>query len=63
MLIRPDHDLEEKYWAFVTNNCHGFGDNSSFGIELNTQVELNKMVPRGGLEPPTHGFSIHCSTN
>ena len=22
-----------------------------------------KEVVRGGLEPPTHGFSIHCSTN
>ena len=21
-----------------------------------------KMVPRGGIEPPTRGFSIHCST-
>lgn len=61
MLIRPD--LEEKYWTFVTNNGDRFGDNSSSSVELNTQVELNKMVPRGGLEPPTHGFSIHCSTN
>ena len=22
-----------------------------------------KMVPRGGFEPPTRGFSVHCSTN
>ena len=22
-----------------------------------------EMVPRGGIEPPTRGFSIHCSTN
>jgi hypothetical protein len=21
------------------------------------------MVPRGGIEPPTHGFSVRCSTN
>ena len=21
------------------------------------------VVPRGGIEPPTHGFSVHCSTN
>ena len=23
---------------------------------------LVKVVPRGGIEPPTRGFSIHCST-
>ena len=23
----------------------------------------NKMVPRGGIEPPTRGFSVRCSTN
>ena len=54
--LRPD--LEAKYWTLVTTN----GDNSNhfnqMGIHRNTQVELNKMVPRGGLEPPTHGFSI-----
>jgi|HubBroStandDraft_3_1064219.scaffolds.fasta_scaffold09394_6 hypothetical protein len=21
------------------------------------------VVPRGGIEPPTHGFSVRCSTN
>ena len=54
--IRPD--IEEKYWAFVTNSGYRFGDNPDSGIRRNTQVELNKMVPRGGLEPPTHGFSV-----
>ena len=24
---------------------------------------LSKMVPRGGIEPPTQGFSVLCSTN
>ena len=24
---------------------------------------LIKMVPRGGIEPPTQGFSVLCSTN
>ena len=47
-----------KYWSLVTTN----GDNGDYfnhaGIQRNTQVELNEMVPRGGLEPPTHGFSI-----
>ena len=29
-----------------------------------TQVNPgNSSVVRGGLEPPTHGFSVRCSTN
>ena len=24
---------------------------------------LNLLVARGGIEPPTHGFSVRCSTN
>ena len=24
---------------------------------------VGMMVPRGGIEPPTRGFSVHCSTN
>ncbi len=24
---------------------------------------MMKMVARGGIEPPTRGFSIHCSTD
>ena len=53
-------DLQAKYRSLVTTNDDGL---VHVGIQQNTQVELNKMVPRGGLEPPTHGFSIHCSTN
>ena len=26
-------------------------------------LETGKMVPGGGLEPPTRGFSVRCSTN
>jgi hypothetical protein len=26
-------------------------------------VVKNCEVVRGGIEPPTHGFSVHCSTN
>ena len=25
--------------------------------------DLKKEMPRGGIEPPTHGFSVHCSTD
>jgi transcriptional regulator with XRE-family HTH domain len=59
--LKPE--IEMKYWAFVTNSGYRFGDNPDSGIQRNTQTELYEMVPRGGLEPPTHGFSIHCSTN
>lgn len=54
--LRPD--LEEKYWVFVINSGYRFGDNPDSVIQRNTQVELNKMVPRGRLELPAHGFSV-----
>jgi hypothetical protein len=31
-------------------------------IRRRTQV-LDLMVARGGIEPPTRGFSVRCSTN
>ncbi len=37
--------------------CASVHDNAANGVE-----NRNKVV-RGGLEPPTHGFSVHCSTN
>ena len=33
---------------------------------LNEKTQVNPgnlLVVRGGLEPPTHGFSVRCSTN
>jgi transcriptional regulator with XRE-family HTH domain len=59
--LRPD--LEAKYWAFVTTNGYTGNQSELVPAQRNTQPELNNMVPRGGLEPPTHGFSVHCSTN
>ena len=55
--LKPE--IETRYWAFVTNSGYRNGGNSNSGIQRNTQVELTKLVPRGGLEPPTHGFSVH----
>jgi hypothetical protein len=26
-------------------------------------TDLDLMVARGGIEPPTRGFSVRCSTN
>ena len=38
-------------------------DNSLEGCSFTTKLHpLNKMA-RDGIEPPTHGASIHCSTN
>ena len=54
--LKPE--VEARYWAFVTNSGYRFGDDPNSGIQRNTQVELNKMVPRGRLELPTHGFSV-----
>ena len=31
-------------------------------LEMGKKLEV-RVVPRGGIEPPTRGFSIHCSTN
>ena len=37
------------------------------GTERSSQLSYTaiaiKMVPRGGIEPPTRGFSVPCSTD
>ena len=35
---------------------------SAFGVE-DLDLKTERMVPRGGFEPPTRGFSVRCSTN
>ncbi len=30
--------------------------------EIVTKLRQVEVVPGGGIEPPTRGFSIHCST-
>jgi hypothetical protein len=30
---------------------------------IHQEGNLKEMVPGGGFEPPTRGFSIRCSTN
>ena len=44
--IKPD--LEQRYWAFVTNSGYRFGDNPESGISRNTQLELRKVGTEGG---------------
>jgi hypothetical protein len=36
---------------------------AKFGTEHLTGMTLNNLVAKGGIEPPTHGFSVRCSTN
>ena len=39
-------------------------DNSLEGCSFTTKLHpLNNKMARDGIEPPTHGASIHCSTN
>ncbi len=45
-----------------------FSDNPENGTKIRTKSLEDKenfgaMVPRGGIEPPTRGFSVPCSTN
>ena len=40
------------------------GHDKADPLNKETQVNPgNSLVVRGGLEPPTHGFSVRCSTN
>jgi hypothetical protein len=38
-------------------------ENGPGGPLVKALISLKKMVPRGGVEPPTLRFSIACSTN
>src|SRR4051794_1207236 len=44
-----------KVSTLVNQGCLPFGGPAA--------KSLKKLVPRGGIEPPTHGFSVRCSTN
>ena len=48
-------------------NCADSGAVDSVEVNsLNEKTQVkpgNSSVVRGGLEPPTHGFSVRCSTN
>ena len=38
-------------------------DNSLEGCSFTTKLHPQYNMARDGIEPPTHGASIHCSTN
>ncbi len=53
----PQEFLPESLPIAGAERCASMQDNATNGVENG-----DEMV-RGGLEPPTHGFSVHCSTN
>lgn len=62
--VSPRLELEHS-----VNDIRGKADRANTDIRLRRtrKFEYNwtigKMVPGGGFEPPTRGFSIRCSTN
>ena len=53
----PSEILPEILPIAGAEQCASVHDNAANGVENG-----DRMV-RGGLEPPTHVFSFHCSTN
>ena len=56
----PSHKI--KLWSWWTESNHQPADykSAALPVELHQQLYL---VPRGGIEPPTQGFSVPCSTD
>lgn len=51
-------DLKAKYWSFVTTNGYKPNDSGGGTQSRTAHLERGNMVPRDGLEPPVHGFSV-----
>ena len=45
-------------WDFEDTEVWFFGE-----LEIAKKSIQKGVVPRGGIEPPTQGFSVLCSTN
>ncbi len=51
-------------WALArVGSTPTFGTKGIFAVDAVEWDRGKGVVPRGGLEPPTHGFSVHCSTS
>ena len=49
--------------SFYVRHIHSLSE-SEMQLQSNlTNCVPRKVVPRGGIEPPTRGFSVLCSTN
>jgi len=60
MVVNGEGDLKEKV---ENDNCCNSGDLGIKKDSLSSAVLGKNVMGRGGLEPPTHGFSVRCSTN
>ena len=54
--IRPKFSTDEK-------TSGGYGANGVIGVAQMEPQPIEKMVRRGRIELPTHGFSVRCSTS
>ena len=50
------------WWTEVDSNHRSLRRQIYSLIHL-AALESVRMVPQGGIEPPTEGFSVPCSTN
>ena len=61
----PSHARDE--WGSVDGPrcqpCGPASDTAEGSRKTENQQDETSVVPRGGIEPPTHGFSVRCSTN
>jgi integrase len=59
--------VTERGYAFLApESLHKAAQKSDQARRIEAEQDAKngeKMVPRGGIEPPTRGFSVHCSTN
>ena len=69
-IFRRNRDFTTALFEPIFDHAETLADRSPFGVEPPTctgNMILRRakkgMVPGGGFEPPTRGFSIRCSTN
>ena len=58
---KAENDLVEI--GEYTENNWGIDKRNQYLDEIDQRFHLQEMVPRGGIEPPTRGFSVLCSTD
>jgi hypothetical protein len=63
--FRPDRERLSAATAVQVNKApeHDGGQGDSTGMILLGIASSKSMVAKDGIEPPTHGFSVRCSTN
>jgi hypothetical protein len=61
--IVSERDLREASEKLSAFAGHSSGHSGVSGTELVLRKYVEEMVGRDGIEPPTPGFSVLCSTN